>query len=169
MRLVERALEAGTAAPHQLVMIRSHSALAELLANVPGARPAALEHLKQCLTLATKARRPSDEAVCSWIEAALHRSDQPRKAKAAELRALDATTRANNPRTQAYSAGRHMRLSWRTKTRDEAIRDSLAAIDAVGNASSASGRCRHQCRSLLHVGARLLLAVGAPASVRPRR
>ena len=131
IRLAERALEAGTAAPHQLVMIRSHSALAELLANVPGARPTALEHLKQCLTLATKTERPHDEAFCSWIEAALRQSDDPRKAMAAELRALDATVRAGNPRTQAYSAGRHMRHSWKTKSRDEAIRDSLAAIDTV--------------------------------------
>ena len=59
------------------------------------------------------------------------RADDPRTARAAETRALDATARANNPRTDAYSAGRHMRFSWNTKSRGEAIRDSLAAIDTV--------------------------------------
>ena len=131
MRLANRALEAGTAASHQLVVIRSHAALAEFLAVVPDAGPAALEHVHHCLALATKARRPHDEAFCSWIEAAIRRSDNPGLARAAEARALDATARANNPRTDAYTAGRHMRHSWSTQPRAIAIRDSLAAIDTL--------------------------------------
>ena len=55
----------------------------------------------------------------------------PAAARAAERRALDATTRANSLDTQAYSAGRHMQLSWETRPRPEAIRNSLAAIDAI--------------------------------------
>jgi hypothetical protein len=131
MRLASRALEAGIAAPHELVTIRSHGALAEFLAKVPGARPAALEHVNQCLTLAARARRPYDEASCSWIEAAIRKSESPKLARAAEIRALEATARANNPRTDAYSASRHMRHSWSTKPRAIAVRDSLAAIDTL--------------------------------------
>jgi len=131
MRLANRALEAGKAAPHELVMIRSHAALAEFLATVPGARPAALEHVHQCLTLAARAHRPHDEAFCWWIEAALRKTENPELARAAEIRALDATRRANNPRTDAYSAGRHMRHSWSTQPRAIAVRDSLAAIDTL--------------------------------------
>ncbi|HEY7566991.1 MAG TPA: CHAT domain-containing protein, partial [Gemmatimonadaceae bacterium] len=131
MRLANWALEAGKAAPHDLVTIRSHAALAEFLATVPGARPAALEHVNQCLTLAVRAKRPHDEAFCWWIEAALRKSDSPELARAAEIRAIDATTRANNPRTDAYSAGRHMRHSWSTQPRAIAVRDSLAAIDTL--------------------------------------
>jgi CHAT domain-containing protein/tetratricopeptide (TPR) repeat protein len=131
MQLASRALEAGKAAPHELVTIRSHAALAEFLAKVPGARPAALEHVNHCLTLAARARRPHDEAFCSWIEAAIRKSDNPELARAAEIRALDATVRANNPRTDAYSAGRHMRHSWSTRPRPIAVRDSLAAIDTL--------------------------------------
>jgi CHAT domain-containing protein len=131
MHLATRALEAGRAAPHELVMIRSHSALAELLAKVPGGRPAALDHVSHCLALATRARRPHDEAFCWWIEAAIRRTEDASIARAAEIRALDATARANNPRTDAYSAGRHMRQSWSTKPRAVAIRDSLAAIETL--------------------------------------
>ena len=131
MQLATRALEAGRAAPHELVMIRSHSALAEFLAKVPGERAGALEHVRQCLKLATKARRAHDEAFCSWIEAAIRRTDNSNAARAAEIRALDATARANNPRTDAYSAGRHMRHSWSTRPRAVAIRDSLAAIETL--------------------------------------
>jgi tetratricopeptide (TPR) repeat protein len=129
--LLHRALEAGTAARQQLVMLRSHSALAEILANQPESRAAALAHLGACLDLAKKVEQPYDEAVCSWIEASLVRSTDPQRAKAAEARALDATARANNPRTSAFSSGRHMRLSWSMKPRGEAIRDSLAAINSV--------------------------------------
>ena len=169
LRLVQQALDAGTGAQHQIVTIRSHSALAELLANAPGSRATALTHLRECLTLARKAQQPYDEAVCSWIEAALLWSDEPRKARAAEVRALEATTRANNPRTDAYSAGRHMRLSWNTKSRDEAIRDSLAAIDTVETLRALSGRRQQQRGAVFGLDARLLLAVGTPAAGRPRR
>ena len=116
---------------HQTVMIRSHSALAELLANEPGARAASLEHVRECVELSPKVQQPHDEAVCSWIEAGLRYSDDLRKARAAEVRALEATARANNPVTSAYSARRHMRLSWQIKPPDEAIRDSLSALNAV--------------------------------------
>jgi CHAT domain-containing protein len=131
VQLATQALEAGKAAPHELVMIRSHSALAEFLAKAPGGRSRALEHVRQCLTLATRALRPHDEAFCWWIEAAIRRTDDGNAARAAEIRAIDATLRANNPRTDAYSAGRHMRHSWITKPRPVAIRDSLAAIETL--------------------------------------
>ena len=131
LRLAENALESGLAADHQLVIIRSHAALAQLFASATEGRPAAVEHLKQCLTLATTARQALDEAACAWIEASLYASTDARKARAAEIRAFEATARARTPRTQAESAGRHMRLSWSTRSRAVAIRDSLAAIDTV--------------------------------------
>ena len=60
----------------------------------------------------------------------LHAS-APEQARAAQIRALSATARANSPVTEALSAGRHMQFSWLTRSRPEAIRDSLAAIDAI--------------------------------------
>jgi CHAT domain-containing protein/tetratricopeptide (TPR) repeat protein len=131
MQLVQRALEAGEAAPHELVVIRSHAALAELFSRSDSGRSTALEHAKECLRLASRSRRPHDEAFCAWIEAAIRQSDNPGMARAAEMRALDATARANNPRTDAYSAGRRMRHSWSTRPRAIALQDSLAAIDTL--------------------------------------
>jgi CHAT domain-containing protein len=131
LEMLQRALDSGVAAQQQIVMLRSHSALADILANEPGSRSAALEHAAACLSLANKAQQPYDEAVCSWIEASLFRSIDSRRSKRAVRRALDATARANNPRTAAFSAGRHMRFSWSTKPRAEAMRDALAAVDAV--------------------------------------
>jgi tetratricopeptide (TPR) repeat protein len=131
VHLLRRALDAATASRQQLVMLRSHGALADALANMPGSREAALGHVAACLALATQAEQPYDEAVCSWIEASLFSTTDPRRAKVAEARALDATARANSPRTTAFSAGRHMRLSWRTKSHSDAIADSLAALDAI--------------------------------------
>lgn len=130
-QLAQRALDAATQAQHQVVMMRSHSALAELEAHTPGGQPSALAHAEACLSLAVAARQSYDEAVCSWIEAALTSGTDGRRARIAELRALDAAARSGNPRTQAYSAGRHMRHSWRTKPRERALLDSLSALDAI--------------------------------------
>ena len=129
--MLQRALDSGVAAQQQIVIVRSHSALADILAHEPGSRSAALEHVAACLSLAKTAQQPYDEAVCSWIEASMFRSIDSRRSKRAVERALDATARANNPRTAAFSAGRHMRFSWSTKPRTEALRDALAAIDVV--------------------------------------
>jgi hypothetical protein len=131
IRLAQKALESGLAADHQLAIIRSHAALAQLSGSDAGGRAAALEHVKQCLALATAAQLAVDEANCAWMDAALSASTDPARARAAERRALQATARANTPRTQAESAGRHMRHSWNTRPRAAAIRDSLAAIDSV--------------------------------------
>jgi CHAT domain-containing protein len=131
MALAERSLEAGLSARHALVTLKTHRMMASLLAADTSSRAAALGHVKECLTLSVTTRQPHDEAVCSWLEASLHREKSPRKAHAAASRALAAAARANSPVTEAYSAGRHMRLSWETKTRPEAIRDSLAAIEAI--------------------------------------
>ena len=129
--LAERVLQTATTARHAAVQAKSHAALAELLARAPGGRPAALAHAATCLDVAAAARLRSDEAVCAWIEAALLASSDPTRAASYEARAIEATKLANSPRTQAYSAGRHMRHSWMTKSRDIAVRDSLAAIDTV--------------------------------------
>jgi len=129
--MLQRALEAGEAAQQPIVMLRSHTALAELLAKEPARRAEALAHLASCLTLAQRAKQPYDEAVCSWIEASFFSSSDPRRSKQAAARAEDATARANNPRTSAFSAGRRMRLSWSTRPHSEAVRDALAAIEVV--------------------------------------
>ena len=129
--MLQRALEAGEAAQQPIVMLRSHTTVAEILANVPGSRAAAVTHVSKCLALARKVQQPYDEAVCSWIEASIFRSSDPQRSRQAASRALDATARANNPRTAAFSAGRHMRLSWSTKPYAEAVRDALTAIDVV--------------------------------------
>ena len=129
--LAQRSLESGLSARQAIVTLKSHGTIAGLLAYDPASRPQALAHVEECLALSVSTRQPHDEAVCSWLEASLLRHTDPGQARAAETRALDATARANTPVTHAYSAGRHMQLSWETSTRREAIRTSLAAIAAI--------------------------------------
>jgi len=131
MRLAERSLATATAAQNRDMTLKTHRALAELLMKEPGARAKALAHVDGCLDLAATLRQPHDEAVCSWVKASILQDSAPKEARAAELRALDATERAHSPRTQAYSARRRMRLSWEGKPRSQAIQDSLGAIDSV--------------------------------------
>ena len=129
--LGERALATALAAEKSGPTAKIHRALAEFLANEDSSSATALQHVESCLEIAIRIRVPHDEAVCSSIKASLLRKSDPAKSHAAERQALGATARANSPRTQAYSASRRMRLSWDTKERPEAIRDSLATIDAI--------------------------------------
>ena len=130
LRLAERSLAAGIAAQNRETTLRTHRALAELLAADASSESAAAGHVEQCLALADM-RQPHDEAICSWVQASLLRETDPAKARAAERRALDAAARANSPRTLAYSAGRRMRLSWETRPRGDAVREALDALNAV--------------------------------------
>lgn len=131
LRLAEATLATGTAAPHAQVTLKTHRTIAALLANEPGGRGAALEHVDRCLELAVRLRQPGDEAVCAWLAARLLHDTDPGGARKAHLRALQATEHANSPVSSADSAGRHMQFSWRTKPRGEAIEDSLAMIEAI--------------------------------------
>jgi CHAT domain-containing protein len=131
MQMAERSLATAMRAQNRDMTLKTHRALAELLAKEPGGKEKALEHIERCLELAAKLRQPHDEAVCSWVKTSLLAKSSPKEAQAAELRAVEATTRANSPRTQAYSAQRRMHHSWETKPRSEALEDALADIDAI--------------------------------------
>lgn len=131
LHLADRALAASMAVQNRVVVSKTHRTIAALLANDPGRRADALRHLDGCLEIAAAIRRPQDEVACAWLQASLLQPIDPVRARAAQMRALDATEQANNPLTNAYSAGRHMQFSWQSKPRADAIRDSLAAIDAI--------------------------------------
>jgi CHAT domain-containing protein/tetratricopeptide (TPR) repeat protein len=131
LELARRTLETAISAQNREVTLRTHLIIAELLATEPGSRAEAIHHADACLEIAVRIRQPQDEAMCAWTKASLLRETAPAKSTAAERQALAATARANSPRTQAYSAGRRMRFSWETNPRPQAIRDSLAAIDAI--------------------------------------
>jgi CHAT domain-containing protein/tetratricopeptide (TPR) repeat protein len=131
LQLAKSTLATAVSAQNREVTVRSHAIIAELLASEPSSRGEAIHHADACLEIAVRIRQPQDEAICAWIKASLLRETEPAKATASERQALAATARANSPRTQAYSAGRRMRFSWETNPRHQAIRDSLAAIDAI--------------------------------------
>src|SRR6185436_880466 len=93
MRLAERTLASGVSARQTLVTLKTHRTIAALLAGDPATRAAALGHVKRCLDLSVTSHQPHDEAVCAWLEASLLRDSAPGKARAAEVRALAATSR----------------------------------------------------------------------------
>lgn len=129
--LTERALATAIDAQSDELIAKGHRGLAELLAAEPASRAAALAHAERCGALAAKLRLAHDEAVCAWVEASLAGATDTSRREAAERRAVEATTRARNPRTDAFSAGRRMRLSWDTKPAADAILDGLAALDVI--------------------------------------
>ena len=131
LTLAEQTLALAAAVQNQQVILKTRRTLAALMANVPAQRDAALRHLEGCVELAAAFRQPADEAACSWLQASMLQSSDPPRARAAHVRALRATERANSPLADAYSASRHMQFGWQSKPHGEAIRDSIAAIDAI--------------------------------------
>ena len=131
LAVAERTLESAQSARNAVVTAKTHRTIAALLAHDSASRATALDHVRQCLEIAGEARQAHDQTLCFWLEAELLRQTDPDRARASERRALEAAARASNPVTGAYSAGRHMQFSWETRTRPLAIRDSLAAIDAI--------------------------------------
>jgi len=127
----EQTLALALAVQNQPVVLKTRRTLAALLANDPQQHRAALRHLEGCVELASTIRQPVDEAACAWLQASILQSTDPALARAAQVRALRATERANSPLADAYSASRHMQFAWQSKPRVEAIRDSLAAIGAI--------------------------------------
>jgi len=131
LRAARVTLAAGQAAGHASVSLKAHRIIAALLLGVPEGRQEALGHVERCLTLATLVRQPEDEAACAWLAALLWHGVSVERARAAQARALRATSQANSPMASALTVGRQMEFSWLTKPRSEAIRDSLAALDAL--------------------------------------
>jgi tetratricopeptide (TPR) repeat protein len=131
LRLARETLSTGVAAGHRVVMEKTHRSLAALLANDPTTRREALDHVESCVALATAARQPQDEALCSGIAAMLLYDKNPDAALAAQQRAAVATDRANNPVADGVNAHQHMRFSWLSRPRSEAIRESFRALDAI--------------------------------------
>jgi hypothetical protein len=129
--LAEQTLALAVTVQNQQVILKTRRTLAALMANDPAYRDAALRHLDACVELAVKFRQPPDEAACAWLQASMLQSSDSAAARAANVRALRATERANSPLADAYSASRHMQFSWQSKAHGEALRDSVAAIDAI--------------------------------------
>ena len=131
LALAEQTLALAVAVQNQQVILKTRWTLGLLMANEPAHHNSALEHLDACVDLATRFQQPADEAACAWLQASVLQSSDPARARAAQVRALRATERANSPLADAYSASRHMQFGWKSKPHGEAVRDSLAAIDAI--------------------------------------
>jgi hypothetical protein len=129
--LAQQTLATGVTASNALVTLKAHRVIAALLAHVPESRDQALDHVENCLALAAEGRQQQDEAACAWIAATLLREAAPRRARDAQRRAVLATARANTPVAEAVNASGYMKFSWLNEPREEAIRDSLLALEAL--------------------------------------
>ena len=166
LALGEQTLALAVAAQNQRVILKTHWTLGGLMANDPAQHTSALGHLDACVELATRFRQPADEAACAWLQASVLQSTDPARARAAQVRALRATERANNPVADAYSASRHMQFSWQSKPHAEAIRDSVAAIDAIETLRSLQEDGESSADLFSNWTLEDLLAVGASAADR---
>ena len=131
LHVAREVLALSTRATQRPAMLKAHWMIADLLAEERASHAEALTHVASCVKLAVDLERAADEALCSWLEAMLLQSTAPGDARAAQMRALRATERANRPSTDVVTAGYHMKFSWLSNSRPDAIRDSLSALEAI--------------------------------------
>jgi len=124
------ALATAVAADNRETQVLLHRTMGELLGTTsPGD---AERHYEQCIVLARRIHQPLELAHCLW-SLGRHLADTGRPAlarlKMDEARALVRQT--GDLWSLAHGARQGMRVSWRTRPRDEAVRESLADLETI--------------------------------------
>ncbi len=121
--LARRALAAAQAAGHREAEGLSHVVLG-LLTRGPEAR----SHFASCLAAAGDI---DDQSYCRSTQARSLTAEDPGAALHAVDEALALAREAEDPWSIAYSWRERMRVSWRLGPPEQAVKDSLAALDAI--------------------------------------
>jgi CHAT domain-containing protein/tetratricopeptide (TPR) repeat protein len=130
IELARRALRTAEAAGHYEAEAASHRMIGELLGATEDARPEARLELQLCLDVARRRDRRQQEANCLWALGRHFARDDATRARRLLDDALSLAVELGNPTYVAIASRERMYLSWATAS-DEALEDSLAALDAI--------------------------------------
>jgi CHAT domain-containing protein len=123
LELARRTLQVAEAAGQAEAVSKTHAVLG-LVTRGAEAR----EHFQRCFAAAADAEGKS---FCRSAQARSLTREDPAAAPAALDEALDLARKAEDPWALAYFWRERMRVSWRLDPPDVAVRDSLAALDAI--------------------------------------
>jgi tetratricopeptide (TPR) repeat protein len=126
------ALQTAESAGNREIQVLLHRTLGELLSAAAANAPEAEAHLRTCATLARAIEQPRERAHCLW-SLARHLADQghPGEARQRLDQALALAREAGDVWSLAHAARHVMRVSWATRPREQAIAESIAALDAI--------------------------------------
>jgi CHAT domain-containing protein len=129
VRMAEGALRLASSAGHRSAEILTHRLLAELL--IHDDREEALSHSRRCVELAREGDQKREISHCLWTEARLLTSTSPVRARQLIDEALAVAAESGQNWPVVYVSRQRMHTSWETGPREQAIADSLAALDAI--------------------------------------
>ncbi len=162
--MAEEALRFASSAGHTTAEILSLRLLGELLRNQNG--ETALSHARRCVALARERDQKRELSHCLWTEARLVTTASPIRAHELIDEALAVAAESGQSWPIVYVSRQRMHTSWSTRTREEAIADSLAALDAIEavrdlqDTASAAGMFSAWTSDYYWVSGRLLEAPG---------
>ena len=125
----EAVLTEAQSAKDPLVEAKAHQVLGDLLARTDAER--ATGHLTRCLALGATLNFPSVRAACQWSLSRNESSRDSRRAEQASAKALSLLDTEHDRLLLAYAWEARLRLVWRTLPEDQAITQSLEALDAI--------------------------------------
>ncbi len=129
VRMAEEALRFAASSHHGTTEILTRRLLAELLS---GEDPeAALTHARRCVALSREADQERELSHCLWTEARLLTKTDPIRASKLIDEALSVAAESGQSWPVVYVSRQRMHTSWSTGNREQAITDSLLALDAI--------------------------------------
>ena len=132
LRQARAALVAAVEAENREMQVLLHRTLGELLGGRSGERAEAEGHYARCMALARSLGQPRELAHCLWSLGS-HLAGQGRASEARDRldEAMALARQAGEAWSLAHGSRHSMRMSWRTRPREEATRESLAALRAI--------------------------------------
>jgi tetratricopeptide (TPR) repeat protein len=125
----QRALAETRALRQPRLEARVHQALGELLR--PSDPVGAVEHLRQCLEIASRLGYPELRADCLWSLSLHEAARDPRRAEQLSQQALSLVRGNPGGPLLAFAWQARLRLVWRILPEDQAIPESMNALDAI--------------------------------------
>jgi CHAT domain-containing protein/tetratricopeptide (TPR) repeat protein len=132
LALARAALVDSEEADNRETQVMLHRTLGELLGGLPGRKAEAERHYERCVTIARSIDQPRELAHCLWsLGHHLAEQGHPREARQRIEEALALARGTGHHWSLAHASRERMRVSWRTRPREEAIAECLSSLDAI--------------------------------------
>jgi tetratricopeptide (TPR) repeat protein len=126
------ALATAVVADNREIQAMLHRTLGELLAARPETRAEGREHYERCIRVARSIGQPRELAHCLWsLAGAEAEAGRPREARRRIDEALALVRDTGSVWSLAHASRQRLRVTWATRSREEAALESLECLDAI--------------------------------------
>jgi hypothetical protein len=127
--MAERVVAEAHALERPFIEAQAHRVVGDLVRQTDPDR--SLTHLRRCVDLSTSGGFPEVRASCVWTLSALEVARNPARAEQLSREAIAAVTASGGGSMLAFAWQARLRMVWRTLAEDEAVAESLNALEAI--------------------------------------